>query len=94
MASRVPFLFFDRVEKNMDGSQSGRLAQRDSSKDLADQDSEKGKESSKKSSIGEADKENSAILKYLRTQVKDMFHAPLATLVKGQRVDAPRPPAQ
>ncbi|XP_026299994.1 protein unc-80 homolog isoform X5 [Apis mellifera] len=72
-----------KVEKNMDGSQSGRLAQRDSSKDLADQDSEKGKESSKKSSIGEVDKENSAILKYLRTQVKDVFHAPLATLVKG-----------
>ncbi|XP_061939230.1 protein unc-80 homolog isoform X5 [Apis cerana] len=72
-----------KVEKNMDGSQSGRLAQRDSSKDLADQDSEKGKESSKKSSIGEADKENSAILRYLRTQVKDVFHAPLATLVKG-----------
>lgn len=79
----VSFLFFNRVEKNMDGSQSGRLAQRDSSKDLADQDSEKGKESSKKSSIGEADKENSAILRYLRTQVKDVFHAPLATLVKG-----------
>ncbi|XP_043793963.1 protein unc-80 homolog isoform X2 [Apis laboriosa] len=72
-----------KVEKNMEGSQSGKLAQRDSSKDLADQDSEKGKESSKKSSIGEADKENSAILKYLRTQVKDVFHAPLATLVKG-----------
>lgn len=82
--SRVSFLYlFNRVEKNMEGSQSGRLAQRDSSKDLADQDSEKGKESSKKSSMGEADKENSAILKYLRTQVKGVFHAPLATLVKG-----------
>lgn len=65
----------------MDGSQSGRLAQRDSSKDLADQDSEKGKESSKKST--DPDRENSPILKYLRTQVKDIFHAPLATLVKG-----------
>ncbi|XP_043521274.1 protein unc-80 homolog isoform X3 [Frieseomelitta varia] len=70
-----------KVEKNMDGSQSGRLAQRDSSKDLADQDSEKGKESSKIS--GDSDKENSPVLKYLKTQVKDIFHAPLATMVKG-----------
>ncbi|XP_034179249.1 unc80, NALCN channel complex subunit isoform X3 [Osmia lignaria lignaria] len=71
-----------KIEKNMDGSQSCRLAQRDSSKDLADQDSEKGKETSKKSE-GEPDKENSAILKYIKTQVKDVFHAPMATLVKG-----------
>ncbi|CAK9824157.1 Protein unc-80 homolog [Anthophora retusa] len=72
-----------KIEKNLDGSQSGRLTQRDSSKDLADQDSERGKESSKKSKGGDAEKENSAILKYLKTQVKDVFHAPLATLVKG-----------
>lgn len=66
----------------MDGSQSGRLAQRDSSKDLADQDSERGKDSSKVSG-GDTDKENSAMLKYLKTQVKEIFHAPLATMVKG-----------
>ncbi|KOC65753.1 Protein unc-80 like protein, partial [Habropoda laboriosa] len=34
-------------------------------------------------SRGDSEKENSAILKYLKTQVKDIFHAPLATLVKG-----------
>ena len=81
---QVYVCFFHRVEKNMDGSQSGRLAQRDSSKDLADQDSEKGKESSKTS--GDPDKENSPVLKYLKTQVKDIFHAPLATMVKGAAV--------
>ncbi|XP_076183174.1 unc80, NALCN channel complex subunit isoform X2 [Ptiloglossa arizonensis] len=72
-----------KIDKIIDGSQSGRLTQRDSSKDLADQDSEKGKESSKKSSDDELEKENQAILKYIKTQVKDIFHAPLATLVKG-----------
>ncbi|CAL7937444.1 unnamed protein product [Xylocopa violacea] len=70
-----------KIEKNLEGSQSGRVTQRDSSKDLADQDAERGKESSKSSSA--SDKENSPILKYLKTQVKDIFHAPLATLVKG-----------
>ncbi|XP_053975913.1 protein unc-80 homolog [Hylaeus volcanicus] len=72
-----------KIDKNIDGSQSGRLTQRDSSKDLADQDSEKGKESSKKSAGEESEKESPAILKYIKTQVKDIFHAPLATLVKG-----------
>ncbi|XP_076677709.1 unc80, NALCN channel complex subunit isoform X4 [Andrena cerasifolii] len=72
-----------KIDKNIDGSQSGRFMQRDSSKDLADQDSEKGKESSKKSGADESRKENLAILKYIKTQVKDVFHAPLATLVKG-----------
>ncbi|KZC08559.1 Protein unc-80 like protein, partial [Dufourea novaeangliae] len=67
----------------IDGSQSGRLTQRDSSKDVADQDSEKGIESSKKSGEDEAEKESPAILKYIKTQVKNVFHAPLATLVKG-----------
>jgi len=71
----------------MDGSQSGRL--RDSSKDLAEQDSERGKESLKrvatKYSIEDKDKDKEPppILKYIKTQVKDAFHAPLATLIKG-----------
>ncbi|XP_067205239.1 protein unc-80 homolog isoform X2 [Linepithema humile] len=73
------------IEKNQDGSQSGRLTQRDSSKDLAEQDSERG---SKKITVkhgADADetKETPAILKYIKTQVKDAFHAPLATLIKG-----------
>ncbi|XP_076295581.1 unc80, NALCN channel complex subunit isoform X10 [Lasioglossum baleicum] len=72
-----------KIDKNIDGSQSGRLTQRDSSKDLADQDSEKGKECLKKSKTEESEKEPPAILKYIKAQVKDVFHAPLATLVKG-----------
>ncbi|XP_070172138.1 protein unc-80 homolog isoform X4 [Polyergus mexicanus] len=75
-----------KIEKNLDGSQSGRSTQRDSSKDLAEQDSEKCKESSKKITANddvEEDKELPPILKYVKTQVKDAFHAPLATLIKG-----------
>ncbi|XP_031838290.1 unc80, NALCN channel complex subunit isoform X9 [Nomia melanderi] len=72
-----------KIDKNIDGSQSGRLTQRDSSKDLADQDSEKGKECLTKSGKEDSEKENPAILKYIKSQVKDVFHAPLATLVKG-----------
>ncbi|XP_015178627.1 PREDICTED: protein unc-80 homolog isoform X2 [Polistes dominula] len=74
-----------KIDKNMDGSQSGRLCQRDSSKDLADQDSaDKGKESSKNlDAKADSEAETPAILKYIKTQVKDAFHAPMATLVKG-----------
>ncbi|XP_072743186.1 protein unc-80 homolog isoform X2 [Anoplolepis gracilipes] len=74
-----------KIEKNLDGSQSGRSTQRDSSKDLAEQDSERGKESSKKITDDdvEEDKEPPLILKYIKAQVKDAFHATLATLIKG-----------
>ncbi|XP_035727921.1 protein unc-80 homolog isoform X2 [Vespa mandarinia] len=75
-----------KIEKNLEsGSQSGRLYQRDSSKDLADQDSgDKGKESSKTiKGKGDAEAETPPILKYIKTQVKNAFHAPIATLVKG-----------
>ncbi|KAL0104477.1 hypothetical protein PUN28_017301 [Cardiocondyla obscurior] len=76
-----------KIEKNLDGSQSGRLTQRDSSKDLVDQDSERGKESLRRitTKYVEEDKdiEPPPVLKYVRTQVKDAFHAPLATLIKG-----------
>ncbi|XP_011346095.1 protein unc-80 homolog isoform X3 [Ooceraea biroi] len=59
---------------------------KDSSKDLAEQDSEKGKEFSKKfteKQDDEEDKEPPPILKYIKNQVKNSFHAPLATLIKG-----------
>ncbi|XP_071635615.1 protein unc-80 homolog isoform X3 [Temnothorax longispinosus] len=77
-----------KIEKNLDGSQSGRSTQRDSSKDLVDQDSERGKESLRRVTTKytveeEKDKEPPPVLKYIRTQVKDAFHAPLATLIKG-----------
>lgn len=79
---------FRRIDKNFDGSQSGRFCQRDSSKDLADQDSgDKGKESSSSSknfkAKGDSEAEAPPILKYIKTQVKNAFHAPMATLVKG-----------
>ncbi|EGI65756.1 Protein unc-80-like protein, partial [Acromyrmex echinatior] len=76
-----------KIEKNLDGSQSGRLTQRDSSKDLAEQDSERGKESLRRTTTKydkiEQDREPPPVLKYIKTQVKDAFHAPLATLIKG-----------
>ena len=79
---------FQRIDKSLEGSQSGRLTSgnRDSSKDLADQDSERGRTSTKKFTPDdreEPDKEPPAILKYIKTQVKDAFHTPLSTLVKG-----------
>ncbi|KAK0091968.1 hypothetical protein PV326_002441 [Microctonus aethiopoides] len=76
-----------KIDKSFEGSQSGRLTggNRDSSKDLVDQDSEHGGPSSKKlgDDDDEPDHEPPQILKYIKTQVKDAFHAPTATLVKG-----------
>ncbi|XP_074114400.1 unc80, NALCN channel complex subunit isoform X13 [Cotesia typhae] len=76
-----------KIDKSSDGSQSGRLTGliRDSSKDLADQDSERGGLSSRKfpEEDTEQEKEPPVILKYIKTQVKEAFHAPIATLVKG-----------
>lgn len=77
-----------RIEKSLEGS--GRLTggHRDSSKDLVDQDSERGRAGSSKRLAPEdeeesRDEEPPVILKYIKTQVKDAFHAPLAALVKG-----------
>ncbi|KAK0161490.1 hypothetical protein PV327_009955 [Microctonus hyperodae] len=76
-----------KIDKSFEGSQSGRLTggNRDSSKDLVDQDSEHGGPSPKKlgDDDDEPDQEPPQILKYIKTQVKDAFHAPTATLVKG-----------
>ncbi|XP_021940294.1 protein unc-80 homolog isoform X4 [Zootermopsis nevadensis] len=72
---------------------------RDSSRDIADQSIEKCYGSQQKSSVVSAAnlpsgktlkkdeteklKEQPPILKYIKTQVRDVFHAPLAVLVKG-----------
>ncbi|XP_034937651.1 protein unc-80 homolog isoform X5 [Chelonus insularis] len=77
-----------KIDKSLDGgSQSGRLTgiNRDSSKDLADQDSERTGPSIKKfgEDDEEHDKEPPPILNYIKMQVKNAFHAPIATLVKG-----------
>ncbi|XP_069694360.1 protein unc-80 homolog isoform X2 [Periplaneta americana] len=86
----------DRTERNTDGSHSGRIigSHRDSSRDIADQDVEKCRSSHQKSAAtlsvkkskkqeSEKLKEQPPILKYIKTQVRDIFHAPLAVLVKG-----------
>ena len=83
-------MVYSRIDKSFDVSQSGRFTwcgNRDSSKDLADQDSEWGRDSKMVTNAdGDSDsddKEPLAILKYIQSQAKDVFHAPMATLVKG-----------
>ncbi|XP_050309913.1 protein unc-80 homolog isoform X2 [Anthonomus grandis grandis] len=70
----------DRIDKNFDGSQASKLASKDSSRDIAD--SEGGNGSSKQMDDSKPS-EPPLILKYIQTQVKDVFHAPLAALLKG-----------
>lgn len=64
----------------MDGAQWSKLASKESSRDIAD--SETGQETSKSSNDSKP-MEPPPILKYIKTQVKDAFHAPLAVLLKG-----------
>ena len=73
------------MDKNIDGSQSGRFGTRDSSKDLADHESDYGRDFAKAMEPPEDDKEKEPppMTKYLKNQVRDSFHAPLATLLKG-----------
>ncbi|KYB29509.1 Protein unc-80 homolog-like Protein [Tribolium castaneum] len=70
----------DKIEKNLDGSQLSKLASKDSCRDIAE--SETGQDSSK-SNNDEKPSEPPPILKYIKTQVKDAFHSPLAVLLKG-----------
>ncbi|XP_066993860.2 protein unc-80 homolog [Anabrus simplex] len=81
----------DRVDQNTD-SQSGRtpLRHRDSSRDIAEQqDSERSRSQPKpipKKKIEkstEKPKDQPLILKYIKTHVREVFHAPLAVLIKG-----------
>ncbi|KAJ8932970.1 hypothetical protein NQ314_014301 [Rhamnusium bicolor] len=65
--------------KRTNGSQMSKLASKDSSRDIADSDTPC---DSKNSSDGKP-VEPPSILKYIKTQVKDAFHAPLAVLLKG-----------
>jgi hypothetical protein len=82
------YIFFFRTERNADGSHSGRLlgSQRDSSRDIADQDVDKCRSSQQKSYVASAAtlslgktpkkdeneklKEQPPILKYIKTQVR------------------------
>ncbi|XP_050510714.1 protein unc-80 homolog isoform X5 [Diabrotica virgifera virgifera] len=69
----------EKIDKNVDTSQMGKLFSKDSSRDIADSDT--GAES--KISSDKKPEEPPPILKYLKTQVKDAFHSPLAVLLKG-----------
>ncbi|RZC42316.1 unc-80 -like protein, partial [Asbolus verrucosus] len=70
----------DKIEKTLDGSQLSKLASKDSSRDIADSDT--GHDPSKSNDDGKPS-EPPPILKYIKTQVKDAFHSPLAVLLKG-----------
>lgn len=69
-----------RIEKNLDGSQLSKLASKESSRDIADSDT--GHDPSKSTNDSKP-LEPPPILKYIKTQVKDAFHSPLAVLLKG-----------
>ncbi|XP_045467085.1 protein unc-80 homolog isoform X2 [Harmonia axyridis] len=74
----------DRIDKNIDPSLLAKLSSKDSTKDtpVSASGSETAEtDSSKKQSS--SSEEPPPILKYLKTHVKDAFHAPLATLIKG-----------
>ncbi|KAL1497693.1 hypothetical protein ABEB36_008611 [Hypothenemus hampei] len=65
----------------IDGSQASKLASKDSSRDIAESDGGNG--TGKHSDNVKRPTEPPPILKYIQTQVKDVYHAPLATLLKG-----------
>ncbi|KAJ8947309.1 hypothetical protein NQ318_004561 [Aromia moschata] len=69
----------DKIDRTFDGSQMGKLASKESSKDLAESDVG----SDPKTANTDKPKELPPILKYLKSQVKDAFHSPLAVLLKG-----------
>ncbi|CAH1135888.1 unnamed protein product [Ceutorhynchus assimilis] len=69
-------------KERIDGSQASKLASKDSSRDIADSDGGNNGSSTKTNDENKPT-EPPAILKYIQTQVKDVFHAPLATLLKG-----------
>ncbi|XP_071444564.1 protein unc-80 homolog isoform X1 [Hetaerina americana] len=76
----------DRSDKNMDGGQTNKLGgYKDSSRDIADPELEmKGKDTLLGFRQGSKEKKDvPPILKYVKTQVRDVFHAPLSVLVKG-----------
>ncbi|RZF41260.1 hypothetical protein LSTR_LSTR010488, partial [Laodelphax striatellus] len=71
----------DRIDNSQIGSKMGH---KDSSKDVTEADTDKGHNQSSSTHRKEKDKKDPPpILKYIKTQVRDCFHAPIATLVKG-----------
>ncbi|GLV31802.1 uncoordinated 80 [Carabus blaptoides fortunei] len=74
----------DRIDKNIDDLQMGRtIGSKESSRDIADSENDKLKENGKPKTSESRPKELPSILKYIKTQIRDGFHAPLAVLVKG-----------
>ncbi|XP_044757175.1 protein unc-80 homolog [Coccinella septempunctata] len=74
----------DRIDKNIDPSHFAKFSSKDSSKDtpISASGSETAENDSAKKQSSSSE-EPRPILKYLKTHVKDAFHAPLATLIKG-----------
>ncbi|XP_046393341.1 protein unc-80 homolog [Ischnura elegans] len=76
----------DRADKTLDSGQTNKLGgYKDSSRDIADSESEmKGKDALLGFRQGDKGKKDTPpILKYIKTQVRDVFHAPMSVLVKG-----------
>ncbi|CAH2006087.1 unnamed protein product [Acanthoscelides obtectus] len=73
----------DKIDKSFDSSQLGKNTSKESSRDVLDSESGdvKGKINEEKTKC-----DPPPILKYIHGYVKDAFHAPLATLIKGAAV--------
>lgn len=64
---KLKLLIYFRIDRNLDGSQMGKLASKDSSRDIADSDTDK---DSTKITSDRKPKETPPILKYIKTQVR------------------------
>ncbi|KAL3277360.1 hypothetical protein HHI36_012710 [Cryptolaemus montrouzieri] len=73
----------DKIDRNLDASQFAKLSSKDSPKDAPDSVSGSGGAGADASKSKATSVEPPPILKYIKTHVKDAFHAPLATLMKG-----------
>ncbi|KAG8225919.1 hypothetical protein J437_LFUL005955 [Ladona fulva] len=75
----------ERLEKSADSGQSNKIGGfKESSRDADAECETKGKDTMLGFRQGsEEKKDNPPILKYIKTQVRDVFHAPLSVLVKG-----------
>ncbi|VEN63286.1 unnamed protein product, partial [Callosobruchus maculatus] len=73
----------DKIDKNLDSSLPGKNASKESSRDVLDPE---GSETKRKGDEEKTKCDPPPILRYIHAYVKDSFHAPLATLIKGAAV--------
>lgn len=73
-------VFLFSIDRNLEGTNLNRLASKDSSRDIADSDTDK---DTGKASTEKKPSDSPPILRYIKSQVKDGFHGPLAVLLKG-----------